>query len=311
MGAPVIDTDLFNDFLNLAQSRNFSTTARARGMSQSTLSRRIAQLETFVGAPLFDRAIHPVALTETGENLLPLAQDVLEQMQRIHALGHPESQRRNEQCTLISLSSLAMNFFPGWLSQQQQDEHWRVNLLNTEPVFAANLRLFLHGHADFLLTFGSENVADLHALRHHRYVVLGMDTAYPVSAPDDSGRPRWLLQGPGPVNYCAYSKGSFMQQALAELMAEVGPWLHKVRENSMAAVLYSMVRQGHGMSWLPGIQIGPDLQDGTLVLAGGPQHSVNIEIRLYRSHNMGRYAQRFWSSVSASHQVRRRALPSG
>lgn len=307
----MINTELLNDFLSLAQSRNFSTTARARGMSQSTLSRRIAQLETFVGAALFDRAIHPVTLTEAGERLLPLAQDVLEQMQMIHAIGHPEALRRNEHCTMIALSSLAMNFFPAWLSQQQKTEHWRVNLLNTEPLFASNLRLFLRGQADFLLTFGADNVADLHALRHHRYIVLGVDSACPVSAPDAEGRPRWSLDAPGPVNYCAYSKGSFMQQALSELMTTLGPRLHKVRDNSMAAVLYSMVRQGHGMTWLPGLQIAADLQDGTLVPAGGPEYQIQTEIRLYRSHNIGRYAQRFWASASADHPVRRKALPTG
>lgn len=307
----MINTELLSDFLSLVQSRNFSTTARVRGVSQSTLSRRIAQLEAYVGAVLFDRAIHPVTLTEAGEKLLPLAQDVLEQMQRIHAIGHPETQRRNEHCTMIALSSLAMNFFPVWLSQQQTAEHWRVNLLNTEPLFASNLRHFLHGQADFLLTFGAEHVADLHALRHHRYIVLGTDIAYPVSAPDHEGHPKWSLLATGPVNYCAYSKGSFMQQALSGLMAGLGPRLLKVRDNSMAAVLYSMVRQGHGMTWLPGLTIEAELREGTLVLAGGSEFHIPTEIRLYRSHNMGRYAQRFWSSVSADHPIRRKALPTG
>ncbi|WP_312527621.1 LysR family transcriptional regulator [Paracoccus sp. (in: a-proteobacteria)] len=304
----MINADLFNDFLSLVQSRNFSTTARVRGMSQSTLSRRIAQLESYIGAELFDRAIQPVALTEAGEALLPQAQDILEKMRDIQAIGHPEVRRHHEQCTMVALSTLAINYFPSWLSRLGTTENWRVNLLNTEPLFAANVRNFLRGQADFLLTFGLDHVPDLHALRHHSYIVLGTDHGYPVTIPDAQGRPMWSLNGPRPVNYCAYTKGSFYQQALSPIVAELGGALHKVRDNSMAAVLYSMVRQGHGMTWLPNLLIKDDLRSGALVLAGGPEFALEKEIRLYRSHNMNRYAQRFWSQAAEGHKICRRVM---
>lgn len=305
----MIKLRILEDFLHLVQSRNFSTTAGQRGMSQSSLSRRIAQLEDWVGASLFDRTIQPVALTEAGGRLVPLAQTLLETASEIHAIGHPEARPGQGEINLIALSSLALSFFPGWLSEHDREsDPWRINLLNTDPLLVNNIGFFLHGRADFLLTFGHDVVGDLHALRHHRYIVLGQDRARPVSAPAPDGRPIWPLEGAGVTNYCGYTRGSFYQQALKPVIDRRGDQLHLVRDNSMAAVLQSMVRQGHGMSWLPSLLADPDLASGRLVRAGGPEFDLVTEIRLYRSHNIGRYAQDFWSRVSAGHTVVRKEL---
>lgn len=308
----MINADLFVDFLHLAQSRNFTATARERGMSQSTLSRRIAQLESYVGSGLFERAVHPVALTPAGETLLPLAQEMQARMREIHAIGHPVARPLSEHCTMIALSTLAVHFFPGWLSSHDPEGgNWRVNLLNTEPLLADNIGHFLSGRAEFLMTFAEEAVEDLAALSHHRYILLGEDTARPVSAPDPDGRPLWPLAGEAPISYCAYTRGSFYQQALRPLQQPLQARLHRVRDNSLAATLHSMVRQGHGMTWLPSFHIARDLASGALVRAGGPEYDLTTEIRLYRSHNMSRYAQAFWNRVSAGQVIRRRELRLG
>ena len=304
----MINTDLLKDFLHLLQSRSFSTTARERGVSQSTLSRRIATLEAYVGADLFDRGIQPVALSEAGEALLPLAQNILERMEEVHGIGHPEAQSPNQKCHLIALSTLALHFFPGWLEQYDAEPVWQVDLLNTEPLLAANIRNFLRGQAEFLLTFAVDRVPDLQALRHHRYIVLGHETAVPVTRPDTQGGPLWPLDGEAEIAYCGYTKGSFFQQALAPHFDRLGPRIRKVRDNSMAAVIHGLVRQGHGMCWLPGVMVEDDLQAGSLVRAGGQEFDLETEIRLYRSHNMGRYAQSMWAAVSAGHQICRKAV---
>lgn len=304
----MINTDLFRDFLHLVQSRNFSTTARDRGMSQSTLSRRIATLEAYVGADLFDRAIQPVALSEAGEALLPLAQDILERMEEVRGIGHPEARRPDQKCHLIALSTLALHFFPDWLAQYDAEPVWQVDLLNTEPLLAANIRNFLRGQAEFLLTFADDRVPDLQALRHHRYIVLGHETAVPVTRPDARGGPLWPLEGEAEIAYCGYTKGSFFQQALAPHFDKLGGRIRKVRDNSMAAVIHGLVRQGHGMCWLPRVMVEDDLQSGVLVRAGGHDFDLETEIRLYRSHNMGRYAQSVWGAVSAGHQICRKAV---
>lgn len=58
-------------FIHLAETLNFSTTAKELFITQSTLSHQILQLEGELGQPLFYRNSHEVTLTEAGQTLLP------------------------------------------------------------------------------------------------------------------------------------------------------------------------------------------------------------------------------------------------
>src|SRR3546814_4780311 len=71
------------DFLALAASGNFSRAAQERHMTQPAFSRRIRALEDWLGVALFDRATHPVALTETGEWFRTTAQEILGRVARV------------------------------------------------------------------------------------------------------------------------------------------------------------------------------------------------------------------------------------
>lgn len=65
-------------FVTVAKTLNFSEAARRLYITQGTLSQQIMQLEGEVGSKLFDRTSHSVILTESGEELLPLAVATLE-----------------------------------------------------------------------------------------------------------------------------------------------------------------------------------------------------------------------------------------
>lgn len=56
---------------------NFSLAAQRLHVSQSSLSKRIGELETVLGKPLFDRSGHRSVLTHAGETLLPVARRLL------------------------------------------------------------------------------------------------------------------------------------------------------------------------------------------------------------------------------------------
>jgi DNA-binding transcriptional LysR family regulator len=64
-------------FLHLARSGSFSEAARLQGVSQPALSRTVQQLEEVVGQRLFDRTTRSVALTPTGQELLPIAERLI------------------------------------------------------------------------------------------------------------------------------------------------------------------------------------------------------------------------------------------
>ena len=51
------------DFVSLANTRSFSRSAVERRVTQSAFSRRIQQLEQWLGVPLVDRSTYPTTLT--------------------------------------------------------------------------------------------------------------------------------------------------------------------------------------------------------------------------------------------------------
>ena len=58
----------FEDYLALAETLNFSRAAELRHVTQPAFSRRIRALEGWIGAALFTRTTHGVALTPAGEH---------------------------------------------------------------------------------------------------------------------------------------------------------------------------------------------------------------------------------------------------
>ena len=64
-------------FLKIAELQSFSRAAEALGYVQSSVSAQIRRLEEDIGAPLFNRFGKSVSLTQCGEELLPLARELV------------------------------------------------------------------------------------------------------------------------------------------------------------------------------------------------------------------------------------------
>ncbi|WP_333592256.1 LysR family transcriptional regulator [Brevundimonas sp.] len=78
-GATAVSDFNWNDlraFLAVARTARLTTAAARLGMDHTTVGRRIAALETGLGARLFDRSPQGYALTPHGERLMPTAERV-------------------------------------------------------------------------------------------------------------------------------------------------------------------------------------------------------------------------------------------
>lgn len=65
-------------FITVAETLNFTEAARQLFITQGTLSQQLRQLEFELGSDLFIRSSHSVSMTEAGETLFPLAQQMVE-----------------------------------------------------------------------------------------------------------------------------------------------------------------------------------------------------------------------------------------
>ena len=81
-------------FVAVASELNFTRAAAKLHMATSPLSQRIKDLERDLGCDLFVRAHHHLTLTDEGEALLPLAQDVIRSFDALADAVHPKTRGR-------------------------------------------------------------------------------------------------------------------------------------------------------------------------------------------------------------------------
>ena len=91
-------------FVKAAELLNFSEAAKALYVTQSTLSQQIRQLEQEMGVQLFQRNSHMVMLTESGQELLPLAQHTL------HSADSCQERMNDLQQLLVGTLNIGVTF---------------------------------------------------------------------------------------------------------------------------------------------------------------------------------------------------------
>src|SRR6202020_2911596 len=81
-----------NIFIRVVETGSFSAVAREGKISQSAVTRQIAQLEEHFGARLFHRTTRHLSLTDDGQGLLAHARHVVETAEEMEAaLGRQSS----------------------------------------------------------------------------------------------------------------------------------------------------------------------------------------------------------------------------
>src|SRR5688572_30167571 len=100
------DIDALEDFLEIATRRSFRRAAVARGLNQSTLSRRIQGLEASLGGTLLLDRDAGLRLTEAGKAFQEIARKIVVEWRdaktRVEQMAPPSGTRI---CTVHSLSA--------------------------------------------------------------------------------------------------------------------------------------------------------------------------------------------------------------
>lgn len=293
-----LETKWLEDFVALANTRSFSASARQRHVTQPAFSRRIRALEQAVGVTLVDRSTTPVNLTSEGQLFLLTARNLVEQLNE--SLGHLRGlSMAREALDIVAAHSLALSFYPQWISRLQEG----VGELPTR-LLAMNV-----GEAIHILREGN---CDLMLAYHDPYATMQLDpevfpsfsigqvNMLPVSIANPDGSPRFTLDSESTVPYLAYTQGAFLGRSVRMLLKNepMRMNLRTIYETAMAEGLKGMVLQGVGLAWIPDFCIRAELNNGTLVRAGSKKWDVPLEIRLYRCslvHKPG--AERLWKQM--------------
>lgn len=247
-----MDTAWLEDFITLAETGNFTRAAMRRNVSQAAFSRRIRQLEDWLGTRLIDRSVVPVTLTAEGRLFQREASETLARLFETRSrLGGP-FHGRDTRVTIALPHALAAARFTGWWTEWSHD----TGVLAATDIANVNevISRFISGSADFLICHRAEKLPVLldpqlfvsHTIEQDRLIPCvargyagGRDI--PPATPDD------------PVPLLMYSKDAYFGRLVEAIMDRAPTRLHGVRriESEMAQVIRGGIAAGLGMGWIP------------------------------------------------------------
>ncbi len=139
-------------FVAVADNLSFQSAAGVMHISASALSRRISQLETMLGARLFDRNTRNVSLTNVGRVFLSHARAVLNELENGILRITDLATNRGGQVTIACIPSATYSFLPNVLHIfHAQYPKIRVRVIDERANPALNT--VIHGEADFGINF--------------------------------------------------------------------------------------------------------------------------------------------------------------
>lgn len=116
-----MDISYFNEFVVLAEIKNYWAAADRLYISQSSLSKHIKALEKHLGAPLFNRTSRKVELTEFGEKMLPFAQKIANLQFEYEAAAYNYLQTGNMVLNIASIPVIPHYYISDILIKYQKD----------------------------------------------------------------------------------------------------------------------------------------------------------------------------------------------
>ena len=297
-----MDLKWLEDFLCLARVRSFSRAAEARCVTQSAFSRRIRSLENWFGAPLIDRSVYPVTLTEAGEDFSRVAVEVARQLDEARAEAAPSRRKSGRAIAFAAQHSLCLDFFARW-SQPIEARIGALDIRLSADNYYHAAQSLREGACDFLLCFTHPRIATTpHDLFESR--LLARELLVPVRAPAPSGgRPRLQLPGDAatPTPYLSYGVHTFLGKAVRLILERRPCALRTCFEDAHSGSLKSMALRGRGVAWLPQSIVRDDIAAGRLEVIGDESRREALDIRLFRRpQGNSPLCERFWREVKAN-----------
>ncbi len=142
-----MDNQNLKAFITVADCRSFSDAADQLYITQSAISKRIAQLELQIGKKLFDRIARQVSLTEAGKELLPRAQRILKEYEDAMQAINDLSGEASGTLRLAISHHLGLHRLPPVLkqfSQQYPNVTLDIEFMDSEKAY----ELVLHGESE-------------------------------------------------------------------------------------------------------------------------------------------------------------------
>lgn len=264
------------DFLALIEAGTFSQAAEARHVTQPAFSRRIRQLEEWLGVELIDRQSPRLALTPHARAYEPSMRDWLARLYAMRSRIRADA-LHGPRAILTTQHTLTVSYLPQLLRHfRERAPEARLQVRSSDR--SDCLRNFLRGEADLLLCSELEGTPLFLDREEIERAPLGTEQLIPVCAADRMGYPIFDLDNASHLPLISYGDDSFLGAALAtpyllDLQRRYDTEL--VCETSFTIGIRELVFSGLGIGWLPHGLIEEDLVAGKLIslldMLGGPK----------------------------------------
>ena len=237
---------------------NFSLAATRLHITQSSLSKRVAELEVSVGAQLFDRSSKKVQLTDSGTRLLPIARQFLDLADSMQAEAMATT-RLSGECKFGISELVALTWLPDLVNTVRQ-RHPSLKLQPYVDLARGLERRVVRGELDFAVAPGP---AESSAVTSEK--VAGVEFTW-IGAPSRIS-PGTVLTASELQNYplITMTEGSGLTRAFEKWAHEQGmPPRRTVACNSLMGIV-GLAIADVGISFLPTRFIQPWLDRGALV----------------------------------------------
>lgn len=247
-------------FVAVAESLNFSHAAKATGLSQSSVSLIVQQLETNLGVRLIDRTTRRVSLSQLGEEFLPGARRILGEFDRQLSDMRAWQGIERGQVRIACVPSVAIRLVPKVI-RSFRAAHPKVSIRVHEEPRGRCMDLARRGEVDLAIANEPPDLSDLETqplLSDGFALVMRRDHRFAARA-----SVTWAE---------ARDAGLVMMAARTGIRLELehglpaGMLQDKVSyEAESPGTLLSMVREGIGLAPLPGLA-WPDPDDPELTV---------------------------------------------
>ena len=248
-----IDTLGVQAFVAIAEHGGFQRAAASLHITQTALSRRLQNLEAFLGVRLVERSTRSVALTRIGADFLPRARRLLSELASALTEIRETGRSLRGDVTLACIQTVSAHYLPGVVQRYAAlHPENRIRILDHAAPDVEDA--VLRREAEFGVTMETTRHRDLHSVPFHkdRFVAVCRDD----HALAGMRRVTWKQLEPYTMIFAGHEVGarSLVDQAIARKELR---WRHfyEVQRSSTAI---GMVARGVGITVVSDLAIQPD-----------------------------------------------------
>jgi DNA-binding transcriptional LysR family regulator len=261
-------------FCAVARHRHFTRASEELGLSQSSVSHHIQQLEASLGVELFARTSRTVRLTQAGEALLQRAEQIVHEVAAAEADMQEFAGVMRGRLSLGTMRALGPIRLPALL-RAFSHRYPGIDIVMREHSTERMLEMLVAGELDVAfvqLPDGGVPAGVMTRVIHSEEFVLVVGADHPLS-----GQAEVELAALRNEDFITFTRGSGIDTALRAACRAAGFEPHAKFESSVLQTVRSLAASGLGVTMLPR-SYAEDDRTAAIVAIGPPRPTRRVAV---------------------------------